>query len=513
MKIGRTRTVTVLGLDALVVDVEAAVTEGLPKVTITGHADATVTEGKERVLAALATCGTSAPPPRITLNLSPAGLRKTGTGLDLAMAVAVLVAAGHLPASVRDVVHLGELGLDGRVVPVRGILPAVRAAAAAGVERIVVPGRNLVEARLVPGPRVIAVNHLRELVALHRGEDAPADLCVDAPTSVIEPPRVPDLADVVGQDQARFALEVAAAGGHHLFLLGPPGAGKTMLAERLPGLLPPLTAAEALEVTSVASVMGKLSAAGELVRRPPFESVHQGISIPALVGGGTGYPRPGALSAAHHGVLFIDEAPQLGFAALNSLRQPLESGVIDVRRGRESATFPARFQLVAAANPCPCGQATGKGLACTCSSKARRDYIGRLSGPLLDRIDIQLSVPAVSSARLLGPPGESTAVVAARVARARAAQARRLESLDHVPRPINAQVPGAVLRTGELALPDAVVAPLERSLHQGRLTLRGFDRTLRLAWTVADLAGRERPTVDDVATALTLRTSLEQVAA
>lgn len=513
MRIGRTRTVTVLGLEAIVVDVEAAASEGLPKVTITGHADTTVTEGKERVLAALASSGAGAPPPRITLNLSPAGVRKSGTGLDLAMAVAVLVAAGHLPASVRDTVHLGELGLDGRVVPVRGVLPAVRAALLAGADTVVVPRRNLAEARLVPGARVVAVGHLRELLALHRGEDLPLDHEEEPVPADDEPQRLPDLAEVVGQEQARYALEVAAAGGHHLFLLGPPGAGKTMLAERLPGLLPALTPDEAVEVTSIASVMGRLPVGAGLLERPPFESVHQGVSLAALVGGGSGFPRPGALSAAHNGVLFLDEAPQLGFAALNSLRKPLEEGTIDVRRGQEVAHFPARFQLVAAANPCPCGQGSGKALQCTCSSKARRDYLGRLSGPLLDRVDIQLGVPRVATARMLGPVGESSAAVALRVAQARAAQAERLRVVGVAGRPVNAQVPGSVLRAKPLRLPEAVVAPLDRALELGRLTLRGYDRTLRLSWTIADLAGRTSPGLDEVATALTLRTSVGQVAA
>lgn len=512
MNLGGTRTVTLLGLEGVVVDVEAAISEGLPKITVTGRADATVNEGKERVLAALASCGAGAGQLRVTLNLAPAGVRKSGTALDLALAVALLRAMGRLPASVAPVVHLGELGLDGRVLPIRGALPAVRAAAAAGSEVVVVPRENLAEARLVPGPRVVAVGHLRELMALYAGEDAgspPADpLTAPAPG----PDRPPlDLADVVGQEQARLGLEVAAAGGHHLFLLGPPGAGKTMLAERLPGILPPLRPHEAIEVTSIASVMGRLPAAAGLVTTPPFESVHQGISMSALTGGGNGYPRPGAVTAAHRGVLFIDEAPQMGFAVLNSLRQPLESGAITVKRAADSATYPARFQLVVAANPCPCGNGSGKALDCTCSAKARRDYIGRLSGPLLDRIDIQLTLPRVRRARSGGGRGEASEVVAARVVAAREAQQRRLATLPQ-DRRLNALVPGPVLREGPLRLPRDVVAPLDRALELGSLTLRGYDRTLRLAWTCADLAGRDAPTLDDVATALTLRTSVEQAA-
>src|SRR5690606_18323020 len=325
------------------------------------------------------------------------------------------------------VVHLGELGLDGRVHPVRGVLPAVAAAVAAGRPHVVVPAGNLAEARLVPGAHVRGVHHLAELAREYGADVTPPaaeELPVpNAPSE--EEPR--DLADVVGQDDARFALEVAAAGGHHLLMVGPPGAGKSMLAARLPGLLPDLDDVDALEVTAIHSVAGIFDPGGGLLRRPPFEEPHHTATAQAIVGGGAGIPRPGAASRAHRGVLLLDEAPEFPRRVLDSLRQPLERGEVVVHRARGSARYPARFQLVLAANPCPCGKAAGKGLACTCTPLERRRYLARLSGPLLDRVDLQIDVPAVTRASAaLSTEGESSRVVSARVAAARAAQQRRL---------------------------------------------------------------------------------------
>ncbi|MFH5822487.1 YifB family Mg chelatase-like AAA ATPase [Georgenia sp. AZ-5] len=510
MHLGRTWTVCLVGLEGHLVEVEAHRSSGLPAFTLVGLPDAAVNEARERVRAAVSSAGLAWPAARLTVNLSPASLPKSGTGLDLALAVAVLVADG-LPAAdaAARTVHLGELGLDGRVRPVRGVLPAVAAAVAAGRADVVVPAGNAAEAALVRGARVRGVTHLAEVVRAYGGRaqvpEGPAGPARRSPAP--DPPgsdRPPDLADVLGQDDARFALEVAAAGGHHLYLLGAPGAGKTMLAARLPGLLPDLSDAEAVEVTAVHSVAGTFDPGGGLLRRPPFEDPHHTATPAAVIGGGSGIPRPGAASRAHRGVLFLDEAPEFSPRVLQTLREPLESGELVLHRAAGSARYPARFQLVLAANPCPCGKAVGKGLSCTCTPLERRRYLGRLGGPLLDRIDIQVDVAPVTRAALaVAGAAEGTDAVAARVAAARDRQQARLAP---TPWRSNAEVPGAWLRGPDGGLPPAVRGTLERALDRGSLSMRGMDRVLRLAWTLADLAGSERPGTDDVGVALALRT-------
>ncbi|PFG38495.1 magnesium chelatase family protein [Georgenia soli] len=509
MGLGRTWTVSLLGLTGHLVEVEAHMSSGLPAFTLVGLPDTAVNEARERVRSAVTSSGVTWPARRTTVNLSPASLPKSGTGLDLALAVAVLVAAG-LPGreAAARTVHLGELGLDGRLHPVRGVLPAVVAAVAAGRTEFVVPAANAAEASLVPGARVRPVTHLAEVVRDYGGEAVLPDLGRTAERTPAGPAGGaapdPDLADVQGQDEARFALEVAAAGGHHLFLLGAPGTGKTMLAARLPGLLPDLGEAEAVEVSAVHSVAGTLDPAAGLLRRPPFEDPHHTATPAAVIGGGSGFPRPGAATRAHRGVLLLDEAPEFSPRVLQTLRQPLEHGELVLQRAAGSARYPARFQLVLAANPCPCGKAVGKGLSCTCSPVERRRYLGRLSGPLLDRIDIQVDVAPVTRASLaLAAPPEDSATVAARVAGARARQRARLAA---TPWRTNAEVPGAWLRGGDAELPADVRVALERAMDRGALSMRGLDRVLRLAWTLADLAGRDRPTTTDVGTALALRT-------
>jgi magnesium chelatase family protein len=518
MGLGRSLAVGLIGLTGHLVEVEADVTAGLPAFTLVGLPDASLVEARDRVRAASANAGCPLPSRRITVNLSPAALPKTGTGFDLAVAAALLAASAQVPPeSVAGRVHLGELGLDGRVRPVRGVLPATLAAVAAGRRRLVVPVGNAAEARLVPGAEVVPVRHLVDVVALHRGEPPPdlADLLAgtEAPTADAagraggsgparqgEPP--PDLADVVGQPDGRHALEVAAAGGHHLLMVGPPGAGKTMLAARLPGLLPELSPRHALEVTAVHSLAGTLDPAAGLLRRPPFEDPHHTASVAALVGGGSGIPRPGAASRAHRGILFLDEAPEFSVRALEALRQPLEHGELMIHRALGAARFPARFQLVLAANPCPCGMACGKGDQCCCSPLARRRYLSRLSGPLLDRVDLQVEVRAVSRAEMAGSGHpESTAAVAGRVAAARAAQAARFTGL---PWSANGEVPGSWLR-GRWRLPGPVTRDLDAALDRGLLSIRGYDRVLRVAWSLGDLAGRCVPDRDDVGRALLLR--------
>jgi magnesium chelatase family protein len=425
---------------------------------------------------------------------------KQGSGFDLALAVAVLAAAKVLPAArVEDLVLLGELGLDGSVRAVRGVLPGVLAAARAGHRVVVVPRDNADEAGLVEGIDVLAAGTLGQVVAHLTGTE-PLPSHRRAPRAPLPPG--PDLADVVGQASGRRAVEVAAAGGHHLFLNGPPGAGKTMLAERLPGLLPPLDEQAALEVTAIASIAGTLPPGAPLVTRPTFEAPHHSATMAALVGGGSGQIRPGALCRAHRGVLFLDEAPEFPRTVLDTLRQPLERGSVTIHRANGSATFPCRAQLVLAANPCPCASAAGD-TACTCSPLERRRYQSRLSGPLLDRIDLRVTLPPVTRAAWLDGVGapEPTVVVAERVRVAREVAAERLAGTGAT---LNSQVPGRLLRD-RWPVPRSALALAERALERGSLSVRGFDRVLRVAWTLADLAGRVTPGADQVAEALGMR--------
>jgi magnesium chelatase family protein len=498
--------VALVGLEGALVDVEADLVQGLPQFLISGLPDAACKQSPDRIKAAAANSGVPIPNRRLTVNLSPASMPKAGSGFDLPIAIAVLAAAGLVPVGVvAPMVHIGELGLDGSVRPVRGVLPAVLAAARWGVEAVVVPADNAAEAALVPGMKVLPARSLSELVSRYRllgNGGVPQDEEVVAAAESPGSASVPDLRDVVGQDEARLALEIAAAGGHHLFMVGPPGAGKTMLAERLPGLLPALEPVQALEVTAIQSVLGALPRSGALVSRPPFVAPHHGASMAAIIGGGSGLIRPGAVSRAHRGVLFLDEAPEFKQSVLQALRQPAESGEVTIARASGVVRYPARFQLVLAANPCPCGRGFGKGADCSCSARARRDYMGKLVGPLLDRVDLQLHVHAVSRAALAQPSGEATAAVADRVLRARDVQAARLAG---TPWQVNAEVPGPMMRRGVHRLPRETTVDLDRAIELGALTLRGYDRVLKLAWTVRDLDGGGTPTRSDVGLALTLR--------
>lgn len=500
----RTRAVALTGIEGALVDVEAALSNQQPDFRIIGLPDKALGEAAQRVHNASANCGLQLPRRRLTVNLSPASLPKHGSGFDLAIAIAALATEGGMDAaSIADTVHIGELGLDGRLRPVPGVLPAVLAAAKAGVRRVIVPRANEAEASLVEGVRIDAATSLADVARWHGATVPEIDLQPVLPPTPedtrVEPP---ELGDVIGQREAVEALITAAAGGHHMLMSGPPGAGKTMLASRLPGILPELGDAAALEVASIRSLAG--DHIGRLTRRPPFEAPHHSASIAALVGGGSRVVRPGAIARATHGVLFLDEVGEFAPTVLDALRQPIETGSIEIHRAGFSASFPARFQLILATNPCPCGNYGVRGADCVCPPNAIRRYLGRLSGPLLDRVDIEFALTRVSVAHgaTVATHTVTTDAARARVAEARARAAHRLRD---TPWTLNSRVSGQWLRDGPLALEAVVRRPLDAALNRGALTLRGYDRVLRLAWTNADLAGHPRPTVHDIGRALFMK--------
>lgn len=497
MALGHAHSVAVRGVEGELVEIEADLGRGLPGTHLVGLPDTALQESRDRVRAAVTNSGEKWPDSRIILALSPATLPKGGSVFDLALACAVLAAAGAVPVGDLDTaVLLGELALDGRLRTVRGMLPAVLAAKGAGWSTVVVPHASLPEAGLVDGIQILGARDLREVLDWLRGE---LKLAAPDPVDRIPVRQVPDLSEVAGQEDARIALEVAAAGGHHLMFTGPPGIGKTMLAQRLPGILPALGERESLEVTAIHSVAGLLTADRPLITEPPFVAPHHSCSITALIGGGSGMARPGAVSRAHRGVLFLDECAELGVKALESLRTPLEDGEVRIARRDGVACFPARFQLILAANPCPC--APPRPEDCVCAPSARRRYLGKLSGPLMDRVDLRVQMFAVSVGALNGDEAESTAAVRARVEQARSTAVDRWREFGWR---TNAEVPGPALRQRFRLGRDALAA-MERSLRAGEITARGADRALRVAWTLADLSGLTVPGRDEVGLALGFR--------
>src|SRR5450756_1240332 len=510
MSLARTYSVALGGVTRYLIEVEADIANGLPATILVGLPDTALREARDRIRAAIVNSGENWPQAKITVGLSPAALPKRGSGFDLAIAVAILAAGDAVPVtSPMGKMFLAELGLDGRLRPVPGVLPAVAAlvAAAPGVDTVVVAAQNVAEAALVPGIQVIGASSLAEVVMWLRGGPPPT-----LPASP-EPPQGPvpvvamtkklDLAEVLGQAEARMAVEICAAGGHNLSLLGPPGAGKTMLAERLPTILPRLESAAALEVTSIHSVAGILAPEAGLVTVPPFCAPHHTASKSAIVGGGSGLIRPGAVSLAHRGVLFLDEAPEFHRDVLDALRQPLESGEVVIARAAATATFPARFTLVLAANPCPCARLSSPGGAgCRCSPAARRRYLGRLSGPLMDRVDVKVTLQPVNRRDMLYDRkfAEASAVVAERVAAARQRSKARLAGTAWR---LNAEVPGAALRRSFPPQAGALKS-LDRAMELGQASARGADKIVRVAWSLADLAAKDRPGPDEINLAIGL---------
>lgn len=495
--VARVSSVMFAGIDVINVDVQVQLSNGIPAFAIVGLADKAIAESKERVRSSLTSIGLSLPSKRITVNLAPADLVKDGSHFDLAVAVALLGAMQVIPKeALKDFVVLGELSLDGEISPVNGVLPAAIAANAEG-KGLICPKQNGAEAAWAGDLDIIAPANLLELIHHLTGKQL---LVRPEMVKMDDEETYPDMADVVGQETARRALEIAAAGGHNMLMIGPPGAGKSMLASRLPGLLPDMNAKEMLEVSMVQSVAGMLKD-GQLSRRRPFRSPHHNSSVPAMVGGGSKV-KPGEITLAHQGVLFLDELPEFPRGVLESLRQPMETQKVTVARVQSHVTYPANFQLIAAMNPCKCGYLTDANRACTKAPKCAVDYQAKISGPLLDRIDLYVEMAEVTPADLHGAKkSEPTLDIAMRVLKARAIQEKRYFNAKAN---LNSDADGDELY--ENALPDAKGRHLlDKAMDQMGLSMRGYNRVLRVGRTIADLAGSETVEAEHVAEALSFR--------
>ena len=496
MALASTKAIALFGLGGTLIDVEADISSNLPNFILVGLPDASLSESTDRVRSACSNSGLPMPGRRITVNLSPASVPKRGSSFDLAIAVAVLAAAGQV-SNVESWLHVGELALDGTIKRVNGVLPSLLAAKQLGWNRFIVPLENLAEASSVQGVEIKGFDHLTQVAAFHGSQVEPR-VSTFSQASISKPNRKQlCYSDVLGQQEAIDALVVAATGGHHMLMVGSPGAGKTMLAERLPSILPELTLEQAIETAAVESLSGL---SGAISTTPPFRAPHHNASASALIGGGLAIPRPGLISLAHNGVLFLDEAPEFQQPALESLRQPLESGEVFISRAAGVARFPARFQLLMAANPCPCGFAWDSTKECRCTAQAKVRYLQKLSGPLIDRVDISLRINPVPKA-LQNVRGEPSSLLAERVMAGRENGRRRLQN---TPWNLNGQIPGSYLRR-HLRPSEKSVAQLDAALERGLISMRGYDRCLRIAYTLADLDQVAAPSATHVARAIYLR--------
>lgn len=500
----RTRASAAMGVDAYVMDIELDMAPGQPGLTIVGLPDLAVRESRERVRSALTNCGFSYPIKRMTINLAPADVPKEGSSLDLPIAIALIAAAGLVPQeALNDTLLLGELALDGALRPIRGALPAALAARDGEFKQMMLPHDNAREAAVVDGLDVYGIKTLPEAVEILSGQSNTAPVTVNIQKLFETRENIDaDFADVKGQEHVKRALEVAAAGGHNCLLIGPPGSGKTMMARRLPGILPPMSFEESLETTKIHSIHGSLSAEQALVAIRPFRSPHHSVSYAGLIGGGA-YPKPGEVSLAHHGVLFLDELPEFQRDILENLRQPLEDGVVTISRVSGSLTFPSRFMMIAAANPCPCGYYGDGAHKCSCTPNKIQQYISKLSGPLLDRIDIHVEAPSVSFDEMHTPPkGETSTQIRQRVIRAREQQSQRFKGANVF---CNAHMNSKELKT-YCAMDEPTRAMLRAGMERLNLSARAYDRVIKVARTIADIESRAEILPQHIAEALQYRT-------
>jgi magnesium chelatase family protein len=500
--LARTQAIALAGLDGSIIDIEVDVSNGLPTYSLLGLPDATLTEARDRIRAAIINSGFRWPNQKVTVSLSPAWLPKSGSSFDLPIALTILVASGQLDYSkILDYLFVGELSLEGSLRSIRGLLPILIAAKRQGIQQVIVPAESINEEEVVSGLKISALSNLKSVVKFLSGE-----LIYESPKMVELEVResVHDLSEVAGHRDAKFALEVLAAGRHNLLMIGPPGTGKTMLAERIPSILPPLSKEESIDVAGIHSIAGMLKQ-NSISATPPFIAPHHATTIPALVGGGSGVIKPGACSLAHNGILFIDEAPECGSGILDALRQPMESGQVTISRANSSAIFPARFILVLAANPCPCGKFSGRGRGCQCSSLQVRRYLGKLSGPLLDRIDIRIRVDAPSRTDLADQFVENSSAIRARVIKAREIAKDRFSGLGIE---TNSKISPNLLRSKFRATKDAMVL-LSNLLDREVISARSFHRLLRVAWSIADLKNESVPGKTEVEQAISLRSGLD----